>query len=712
MRAHPVHSHDQPVNMTQRVKDFIVSTIRHVEADIDDRAGWTSKQRYWYRRRYGMEHREPIYPWPDSSDIVLPLIDMTIDRLKPLYVGLVTQARPPVSVISYSRENLERTAGIEVWFDWLIRCGSPNFIREVILGVDDVLQEGRAVFKTMWQHETRTEPETLSITRLPLRLRGLQVVKEEKDADRAFLEAGGTPLSEKEFDKLKPQFAGVIAREFQLYPEDSDRDKAVVDKVLAWFRSGAKEPITIKRNNVTVSAPRLVAVDPFDFIMPANACGVEEAPRMAQRLYLTETKLRAQARDNQWRQGAVSELLDRRKKKGGRKGSGSGSLNMETQISEYNQREGVEFDRDDVFELWEVATWCDIDGDMRDEKVIVLVSPELPDMPLKMYAYERPSGRWPYHTCEFELNDRRWYAPRGVPEKLSDIEDEITAQHRGKLNAMAIANAPTFVARKGASSLRGFQWMPGAVLFTQNPTDFQQIPIEAKDFSFEREEQVLRTWAEQYIGTSDFGLANPLSNLTEPRTAKEIGALQSQQRQALSLRGEIFQNCMGEVYGEFFDMWHRYGPDEVWLHVAAQDVIRLTKEEMEGDYLFVPTGTIGETDKAFETAKALARIQILMQAVTTGALGDRYEADVGEAVRDWLEKDDPRASRRILRIRSDEEVQQIREQRSRQEVEELAARANQLQDPIALEGALDRIIGKSKKAGLHGKNQQISLVGR
>jgi len=99
---------------------------------------------------------QPGLPWPNSSDIVMPLGDMMIDKLKPLYVGMVTQAHPPVTVLAHDAESLQRTNDVELWFDWLIRVGAPNFVREIVLAADDLLETGRCQIKSLWQYETRT----------------------------------------------------------------------------------------------------------------------------------------------------------------------------------------------------------------------------------------------------------------------------------------------------------------------------------------------------------------------------------------------------------------------------------------------------------------------------------------------------------------------------------------------------------------------------
>jgi len=296
-----------------------------------------------------------------------------------------------------------------------------------------------------------------------------------------------------------------------------------------------------------------------------------------------------------------------------------------------------------------------------------------------------------------------------VPEKLDDLEKEITVQHRAKLNAMAISTAKTFKYRAGSNiNPSNYRWIPGQFYPVRSMDDVQELVVTPPDINLEREEQILRTWAEQYMGSADFGLANPLSSLTEARTAQEIRAIQASARQALSLRGTLFQKAMGDVYNELFDLWHEYGPEEVWVKVTGSEPMRFTKEDLQGDYEFIPTGVIGETDRALEASKALSRIEVLLRAQQAG-IGDEFEFMFGEAILDWLEKDDVRVARRILRRRRPEEVQAIRQQRAQQQQAEEAARRNEAMDPVTAEAALDRIKQKSKQTTGFGPNQKVAM---
>jgi len=296
-----------------------------------------------------------------------------------------------------------------------------------------------------------------------------------------------------------------------------------------------------------------------------------------------------------------------------------------------------------------------------------------------------------------------------VPEILSDLEEEITFQHRAKLNRAMIETAPSFLYRPTSGiNPSMFTWAPGQFYPVKDVVnDVRALEVPPGQAFEEREEQILRTWAEDRLGGADFGISNDLSSLTEPRTATEIRGIEQRGRAALSMRGALFQMSMQDVYREFFDMWHQYGPQEVWVRMTGTEPLKVTREELQGQFMFQPTGTIGESDPVLDAQKALGRLQILMQLQQAGAMEPQFELNMGEAVADWLEKDDIRLSRRVLRRRSEEEVQQIQQQQQAQQEAVQKALSNTPMDPEELAIAAQQL---AKKAP-HGKAQQVNVNG-
>jgi hypothetical protein len=717
MKSDPIRRFDQRVELTQRARDVLKSYSMRTEKAVHDRSSWRDKRAHFQRRRYGQEFRNPTFPWPGSSSIVLPLIDKKIDELKPQYLNMITAVNPPVTALALDPESQRNAPSVELWFDWLLKFGSPGFMRELMLGVDDTLESGRGVYKSMWRYRTLPSPETLEKRRLPPRLATIAVGArnaDEANMMQAMAQQMGLQeqiLTPREFDQNRDAIAHVVALEFDLDPDES-RDGQALKKIMEWLRDGGREPLTIMKRDVREDAPAIQAIDQDDFIVPANTTDLEDAVQLTHRIWFSgETQLMQAARDRKWNMKAVKEVLDRlgRKKGRGPEQQRGGAFANEDYARDQKDRQGITDTDVMSIEIHETCGWYSSERFGAESKVVALVHPDHPDVPFKFYKYHRPSMKWPFHSPVFEMSKAGYYDPRGVPEILGDLEEEITFQHRAKLNRMMIANAPSFLYRQTSGiNPSQFTWAPAQFYPVKDVnSDMKALEVPNVQFSEEREEQILRTWAEDRLGGADFGISNDLSSLTEPRTATEIRGIEQRGRAALSMRGALFQDAMQGVYREFFDMWHQYGPQEVWVRMTGTEPLKVTREELQGQFLFQPTGTIGESDPVLDAQKSLGRLQVLMQLQQAGAMEPQFELNMGEAVADWLEKDDIRLSRRVLRRRSEEEVQQIVQQQQAQEAAVNKALANEEMDPEEMGIALNQM---SKKAP-HGKAQKVNFNG-
>jgi hypothetical protein len=92
-----------------------------------------------------------------------------------------------------------------------------------------------------------------------------------------------------------------------------------------------------------------------------------------------------------------------------------------------------------------------------------------------------------------------------------------------------------------------------------------------------------------------------------------------------------------------------------------------------------------------------------MQLQQTGALGLKYELDLGTAIRDWLERDDVRMAKIILRERSEQEVAAMQAQLAQRQQAVDKALSNVPSTPEELQIAANEL---SKKLP-HKKAQQV-----
>ena len=295
-------------------------------------------------------------------------------------------------------------------------------------------------------------------------------------------------------------------------------------------------------------------------------------------------------------------------------------------------------DSTDSQTFFEVHTWLSRKQYGPQEKVSYIVHRRHLDRPLKIKVNSSPSGRFPFHVSRLESHSRRIMGSRPGSGFNPDMVN----------------------------------WMPGAFYPFQRPGQ-DVVPLATPPMdNFElQEEQFLRTWAEELAGSTDFGLTNPLSQTRDARTAKEIGAITDSAALSSIIAGSDFAQTQEEVADEWFDAWHTFGPNQICVARTSAAPMMMTKADLAGNFRFNMASNITEGGPQARAQQALARFATLLQVGQ--AAGVKYELDLGEALRDWLEKEDPRFVARVMRERTPQEIQQIVQKQQRDQ--ELARKA-------------------------------------
>jgi len=140
--------------MVREEREHLVDLIL---SDLHSRSTWDNRQsEFWQLRRHGLPRTRP--PFPNASDVHIPLCDTAIEQLKPYYFAqLYTSDRlatfVPVSPLAKSVKP-ELIGILEEWFDFELKNRS-NFEREIIRAVDYMLERGRGVLKIWYDEDER-----------------------------------------------------------------------------------------------------------------------------------------------------------------------------------------------------------------------------------------------------------------------------------------------------------------------------------------------------------------------------------------------------------------------------------------------------------------------------------------------------------------------------------------------------------------------------
>ena len=103
------------------------------DLDIDDiksRAQWETRQGVWYQMRNDGLRRKSK-PWPNASDLHFPLIDTTINKLKPAFFQQAMGLDVLATFVPMRSQLAGFTTAAEHWFSYKMH-EKTNYATEVM----------------------------------------------------------------------------------------------------------------------------------------------------------------------------------------------------------------------------------------------------------------------------------------------------------------------------------------------------------------------------------------------------------------------------------------------------------------------------------------------------------------------------------------------------------------------------------------------------
>lgn len=652
VKVHP----DPSEGITDR-DDFVSSMIHEVRHAETDRTTWLEAQTRWYKKRYGVRPLNLNFPFPNAPNTHIALTDEKIRKLKPNYLNLCFEGEPVVTFYPVGGTPLEVSQNAEIYMDWSLRFGmnripGRNYFESMVLTVDRMLEKGFGINKIIHEHLTQE---------------ALEIIDLENDIpdDVKIILADPNTTDE--------QLIQMLADHLGMDPTDED-DRERLDDALSQFKKG-ESILRIRIEEVTYSGPRVIAVDPRDLIVPTDTTDIEQARLIGHRMWLTKNDLRGAERSGKYQN--VDEVLH---PTSGAKTSPPSSL-LTTLDTTKQSREGITqfLQGSELVEIWEIFTWYDLNSDGVAERVVLTVDP-LTETVLRFIPFPYKHGRWPFVVFPFELNDDRWYSPRGIPEILDPYQTIVTNQENAKLARMIMANSLQFKYRLGAMNPGAMRFVPGQGIGLQRMEDLEELRIQNLDISFDTEMAKIRNLAEQLIGQPDLSMGS-LQSPNERRTAFEVSEVVSLGKQMFSLDARMFKNALQKQYNQIFDLILQYGPDEMWVSVTQDEPLHLTREQIQGDFIIVPTGDFTLLSRTLEVQQLFG---ILQQA-----LGDKSGAiDAYRVWQEYLAKVNPRIAKKVMRNPEEyQQFQQMLQQQQMLEVENKKAIAGRKQETLVLGGS-------------------------
>lgn len=613
-------------------EDFIKQLAQKVRQDDQDRQVWKDKQVVAYNARMGLRRRTNR-PYPGASEVPIPITDKFITKLKSMFVSVATLMRKQIIVTLdddevNTPETKESAEKIERALNNLVRKRDFQWTKKVTLFVDYFLENGHAVFKVI----------------------------EKFYSKNANLEVDMDNFSDEQKKQIKglkkEELRAVIANRHDMDLDDKE-DVKQIDKAIEQIKAGKKVIKFTKKS--AYSEPTVIPERGLRIIVPSSGTETQRLPRITHDMWMTYQEIRERADKGVYDKAVVDDLKP-----------DSGMIDDSFTNNSWSVSEGIanENNRSELFNVRECQTWYDGkryvftwieesgDGTASEQKtstengIKVLQDTELP--------YDH--GMWTYVKHDYEVKSTRWYASRGIPEKIRGLHQTIEKMYNARLIRDEYNNAPMWrVSKQLGWTGDEIRMRPGQVVNAEAGEIEQINKGVTTDVSSERLEQQAKAYAEEYLSITDFSNRNAV-NAGGSRTATEINAVQQASTRQVSMDIALFLDTLSEVSN------HLYLIAKQGTTVPRKlGGILLTPEDFLVKVNVAWVGSLDATDNDLQMQRAMVRLQTLSQIGLP--LGVVTPTNIYNMLADILDKDpDVETASRFITSPEDVQMSQIQEQ--------------------------------------------------
>lgn len=575
---------------SQETIDLFEELYSDIESAKDDASTWRDNTDTFYRLRMRFK-KTKNFPFAGCSNLRLPTIETYIRKAKAGLLAIYNNIKPRMMVVPQSDGNMEKAQRIEKFLDWV--CDTKiHLLEKLAVAVDRMLERGFVLLKVVWRMEDVTKTETIRLDEL----------KPEESSALSDPNVSDDQIIEYVIKKYDIDMSETVA----------DENMENVIKAVNKLRSGEKV-VNLEFKDELYNAPDVVVVDPLYAGVPSDSGRDPQSARMIYHEYYEPyNTLKCKARYGILDKEAVDNIDVI-------KTTSLKDTYLLKNTQEAKEGISVEGNPSDSIKVIDLYRYYDLNNDGYEEKCHFLLAPEYKQV-LKKQVLENDSQKFPFVRMDTEIIDDRWYSPRGYPQHLEDTSKEIDAQHNQKIDNQTIRNAPMFVFRSGIINPRLVKFIPGQGIPVPGMTplddaikllDNQNPNIE---FSYEREELLLKTVIQEYLGQVDYSTQSMI-NKRQPRTLGEVQMQAQAANTVFALDAALFTSALSELFTQILDLCQQYMPERVFTLVTGEDGVEplhLSRDEIQGKYFIICRGNDMNSNPMLRAQKSLARVQVLL----------------------------------------------------------------------------------------------------
>ena len=557
-----------PIDKRVDIAHLINFLQESVQNSVDARRDWQSGLETWYKQYKGVL-KSKNFPWEGCSNLHIPITGIIIDTLVSRMINPIFGTQPFVTARGVSEpapqaampsggddsphniqvSDHDKAYDVEHLLDYILtkRVGVypkvQDWIREAFI-------YGRGVMKIVWKKELRKTSRKL----------GREQVEEEIAIFQEKIQGGDMNVDTLEF-----------LDQMSFLADTHDWDK--------------KPFLTMEREETVYDFPDWVFIPIEDFIYHPRAIDIPTSPYVGHRFRRDYDEL-LKAQDA----GTYTnvEFLDT---SGATQDSSIISAHGESLLKDVQTLEegyeSVQQEADDKLSEIELIEWhgkYDIDNDGRMEDIVATFSPKN-NVLLSVRETDLMHGKKPFAEIKmFPVPGR--FESQGVPEIISDLQQELNDIHNQRIDNGTITNAVMFWYDPN-SDVDPEIHRPGPGMgFPAGPNQIGILQTGDVKFSSFREEELVRRLIQDRIGVSDFAIGNDATAI-QNKTATGVSAIVNEGNQRLEMMLRNVAIGLNEAVTQTLQLVQQFGSDDLLFRVvegAKSTMRKVSSRDIQGQY--------------------------------------------------------------------------------------------------------------------------------
>lgn len=476
--------------------------------------------------------RAKDYPWPDSSNLNIPYIEIQILIATDIVASTMIDSDP----VFFMREMLPARKDhpeehvdpkLEVWWNWVFKK-QLNLDEECRMAIYLAFRDPVSFMAMDWVVET---PKEYSV----------QVFDSVEDLQRRFPDSDSAGVSQSTYEGWLAQ-VGVQHEPIEL---------------------------EISERVVRYRGPRARTVELKDFVRSPVSCPDLKYTRFHGDQFRERKPFFKSGINNKWfYKEETKSMLEGAAKR--------------SPIDDISQRldviEGISSGQSDPDEYDCVRgnLKIDLNNDDEEEMYHVVYNPEY-DRLIRMERYPYWHNRSNYIPFRIRRKPNRLLG-RCFMDMLYDLNEEINTQHNQRIDSRTITTVPTFKINASETDLlsrieRGDQYFyPGQKFILQNLKNMEQLETKVDFQGTLQEEQNLFAIGDMLTGTASSGARSGKAEVKDPRASgKKQQAQVQQSNQRIDGYIRELKGSLSEAASQGIELYYQFAPDSVVQYSSYDD---------------------------------------------------------------------------------------------------------------------------------------------